>query len=939
MTAAIPQQSRPAGDETPPAAHRPAVGEVRTTCPYCGVGCGVIATTDGAVVRAVRGDPDHPANFGRLCTKGSTLHQVARDGGRLLQPMVRESREAPRRPVGWAQAMALATDRFADIVREHGPDAVAFYGSGQLLTEDYYLLNKLARVAVGTNNLDTNSRLCMSSAVAGYKATLGADSVPACYEDIDAADLLFIAGSNTAHAHPIVMRRIEAARLARPGQRMVVIDPRRTETARAADLHLAILPGTDVALFHAMLHWLIWEDQVATDWIAAHTEGFDALRRTVREMSPRVAAGVCGVREEDIVTAARWWSQSGAVLSLYCQGLNQSASGTDKNAALIALHLATAQIGRPGAGPLSLTGQPNAMGGREVGALANLLPGHRDLASAADRAEVARYWGVDSVPPSPGLSAVELFEALREGRVRAVWIVCTNPAQSLPDSLKVREALENAQFVVVQEAYADTETLRHADVVLPATTWGEKEGTVTNSERRISRVRALLPAPGQARADWAILADAGRRLARRLHPSREPGFVFDGPEAVWQEHRGLTVGRDLDIGGLSWALLDRDGPQQWPVPAGAVSGQARLYGDARFAAPGGRARFPAALWRAVSEPVDVRYPLAMTTGRLRDQWHSMSRSGRVAALFANSPAPMLAMNPDDLARRGLTDGEPLMITSRRGRFVALAQASDEQRSGQVFLPMHWGDAFVRGAGLAGINALTLPALDPVSRQPELKHSAVRVARLDSGWRLSAMARLPQASLETAREQWLAACADFDAVWVVPMPGSHPALCLTGFAPQAPSAAWLAGFDRLLGLDGAEVMAYDDPASGRARRIRVVDDTVRALRLSGPPDATANGRASAQWLGGLLTEAGPVRPVARWLLSPVPAPANRQAPDPMVCLCHGVGQRAIDAVLSQASGSESERLAWLQSCLGCGTACGSCLPQLRASVAAQPAVSP
>ena len=917
-----------------------AMRDVRTTCPYCGVGCGVIATTDGVTVQAVRGDPEHPANSGRLCSKGSTLHQTARGGGRLLHPMVRCSRDAPREAVGWEQAMALATGRFAQIVREHGPDAVAFYGSGQLLTEDYYVLNKLARVAVGTNNLDTNSRLCMSSAVAGYKATLGADSVPACYEDIDQADLLFVAGSNTANAHPIVMRRIEAARAARPGQRMIVVDPRRTVTAQAADLHLAILPGTDVALFHAMLHWLIWEEKVATDWIGAHTDGFDALRGVVRETSPRAMARVCGVREEDIVTAARWWSEAGSVLSLYCQGLNQSSSGTEKNAALIGLHLATAQIGRPGAGPLSLTGQPNAMGGREVGALANLLPGHRDLANAAHRDEVARYWDVESVPASPGLSAVELFEGLHSGRVRAVWIVCTNPAQSMPDSLRVREALDRAEFVVVQEAFADTETLRHADVALPATTWGEKEGTVTNSERRISRVRAVLPAPGEARADWSILADAARRLAGALHPGRERGFAFENAEAVWLEHRGLTVGRDLDIGGLSWERLERDGPQQWPLPAGAPAGQARLYADDRFATANGKARFSAAPWRAVAEPVDVRYPIALTTGRLRDQWHSMSRTGRVPALFAQAEAPTLDMDGNDLTRRGLRDGEPVMVSSRRGRFVALAHASDEVRSGQAFLPMHWGDAFVRGEGLAGMNALTLPAFDPVSKQPELKHAAVRVSRIEAGWELLAMARLPRASLETVRAQWLAACAHFEAVWVVPMGGDAVGLSLRGFAREPAGPMWLADFDRLIGADGADVMAYDDLAGGHGRRVRVQGDMLWTARLSGRiagTPAAAGLQASAHWLRGLMTDAVPVRPLSRWLLSPVPPPQSAFAPrDPVVCVCHGVGARAIDAALVKATGSAPQRLAALQSALRCGTSCGSCVPQLRARAQASAA---
>ncbi len=903
--------------------------EVRTTCPYCGVGCGVIATTDGARVLSVRGDPGHPANRGRLCTKGSTLAQVTRAGGRVLAPRLRRSRDEAWQPAGWDEAMAHVVERFAAIVREHGPDAVAFYGSGQLLTEDYHLLNKLARVAVGTNNIDTNSRLCMSSAVTGYKRTLGADAVPACYDDIEAADLLFIAGSNTADAHPIVMRRIEDARRARPDQRMVVVDPRATVTARAADLHLPILPGTDVALFHAMLHWLIWERRVDEAYIAAHTTGFDALRARVREMSPRAAARVCGVPEAAIVTAARWWAQAGAVLSLYCQGLNQSSSGTDKNAALIALHLATGQIGRPGAAPFSLTGQPNAMGGREVGALATLLPGHRDPASAEDRAEVARLWQVDAMPATPGLTAVELFEALHEGRVRAVWIVCTNPAQSLPDATRVREALRRAEFVVVQDAYDHGETIGHAHVVLPATTWGEKDGTVTNSERRISRVRALLPAPGLARADWEILADAGRRLAARLHPGRESGFRFDDAQAVWREHQRFTIGRDLDIGGLSWAMLEAHGPQQWPFAADAGGATPRLYTDAVFATADGRARFPEAGWRAPAEAADPRFPIALTTGRLPDQWHGMSRSGRVPALFARADAPWLAMHPDDLARRGLVDGAPVRVRSRRGDFAALVTASPDLRSGHAFLPMHWGGAFVRGGDDTGVNAVSIPALDPISRQPELKHAAVRVEALPVRWQLVAWARLPLDRLESARREWLEACDGLALAWAVPTAGAHPVLKLRAFALQAPQAAWLARFDALLGLHDARTMAYDDRGTGQGRRLRLEDGRLAAMRLAGPVAPTApQPPVAAPWLEGLLLEGAPVGAMSRVLLAPAPPSGDLRPADRIVCVCHGVGERAIDAALAAAGGDARQRLATVQSALRCGTGCGACVAQLR-----------
>jgi len=466
--------------------------ETRTTCPYCGVGCGVVIEHDAGRITGVRGDAGHPANFGQLCSKGRTLHLTAAPAAmaaRLTHPLLDGCR------VDWDTALDAAADRFAHCIREHGPDSVAFYISGQLLTEDYYVFNKLAKGLVGTNNVDTNSRLCMSSAVAGYKVTLGSDAPPACYDDIDHANCLFVAGSNTAWAHPILYRRIEAARRRNPALKSIVVDPRRTATADDADLHLAIEPGTDVALFHGMLHLLLWDDRVDRDFVAAHTHGFDALKAIVREYTPRAVAQICGIGEDDLATAARWFAE-GPTLSLYCQGLNQSSAGTAKNAALINLHLATGQIGRPGAGPFSLTGQPNAMGGREVGGLANLLSAHRDLDNPAHRAEVAALWGVSDVPAKPGLTAVELFDALAAGSVKMVWIACTNPAQSLPDQATVRAGLARAEFVVLQEAFANTETSAYAHLQLPATTWGEKEGTVTNSERRISRVRAALTPPG-----------------------------------------------------------------------------------------------------------------------------------------------------------------------------------------------------------------------------------------------------------------------------------------------------------------------------------------------------------------------------------------------------------------------------------------------------------
>ncbi|MCX7902783.1 MAG: molybdopterin-dependent oxidoreductase, partial [Burkholderiaceae bacterium] len=476
---------------------------------------------------------------------------------------------------------------------------------------------------------------------------------------------------------------------------------------------------------------LLWDGMVDTDFIGRHTEGFAALKALVRDYTPALVAQICGIRVEDLVRAAQWWGQARAVLSFYCQGLNQSAAGTDKNAALINLHLATGQIGRPGAGPFSLTGQPNAMGGREVGAMANLLPGHRDPGNEQERAELAQVWGIPRLPAAAGKTAVEMFEAAARGEIRILWIACTNPAQSLPNQKRVRQALQAAELVIVQEAYRSTATARFADVLLPAATWGEKDGTVTNSERRIARVRRAVSPPGAARPDWEIVVEVARRLEKRMRPGEPTLFPFQRAEEIWQEHRETTRGRDLDICGLSWEILERDGPQQWPYPQGATAGTARLYTTGRFATADGKAHFVAAPYRPVAEEADARYPLRLITGRLRDQWHGGSRTGTVGRLFGHAPEPSIELNSAELARRQLAPGDLLQISSRRGTLLLPAAANDAVPMGQAFVAMHWGPEFVGGAAAEpaqGVNAVTLEALDPVSRQPELKHAAVRVQR-------------------------------------------------------------------------------------------------------------------------------------------------------------------------------------------------------------------
>ena len=944
--------------------------ETRSICPYCGVGCGVIIESQGPQITGVRGDPDHPANFGRLCSKGASLHHTASHTvtlqTRLLQPLQRATRDAAPQAIGWDAALDLATERFTRTIAAHGPDAVGFYISGQLLTEDYYVFNKLAKGLIGTNNIDTNSRLCMSSAVAGYKQTLGADAPPACYDDLRHAQCLFIIGSNTAWAHPVLFRRIEDARRTNPLLKIIVADPRRTDTAEVADLHLALQPGSDVRLLGGMLHLMQREGWLDGAYIAAHTTGLEALQPHIAECTPERVALECGISAHDLLTATRWFAglQGGAArprtptLSLYCQGLNQSTSGTAKNAALVHLHLATGQIGKPGTGPLSLTGQSNAMGGREVGGMAHLLSAHRDLANPAHRAEVAALWGVSDVPARPGKTAVEMFQAAADGEIKALWIACTNPAQSMPDQATVRRALQRAEFVVVQDAFATTATCGYADLLLPASTWGEKTGTVTNSERGISRVRSAVPTPGEARHDWQIAVQFAHRLEAQLRPGLPTLFPYPtaqddtGAEAIWNEHRESTRGRDLDITGLSYALIDTQGPQQWPYAETADTGKARLYEDGIFPTPDGRARFVALQYRGVAEPRSARYPFSLTTGRLRDQWHGMSRTGTLARLFGHAPEPAVQMHPQDMAHQGLQDGDLAYITSVRGSIVVPVQSSEEMAPEQVFLAMHWGSEYLgghtsTGMRLAGVNALTTPAFCPTSKQPELKHAAVKVLKAELPWRLVARAWLPADQALATRNAMAALMDAFPFALCVPFsspvqPGAACAprtgVLLRAAAHDAPPEALLERIEALLGLDSQDALRYRDRRHGQRRSARLERGegpaTLAAMLLGGDTRADA-------WIGTLLVQGLPAGAYGRQLLAPgAQAPAAlrgaSQAQGRQVCGCFGVSIATITGALAACAGSDSERLSALQGQLRCGTNCGSCLPELKRLVRTTPA---
>ncbi|MVW86290.1 nitrate reductase [Pseudomonas sp. PB101] len=890
-----------------------------STCCYCGVGCGVLIEHDGSRILGVSGDPAHPANFGKLCSKGSTLHLTGDLTARALYPELRLGKDLARGRTDWDTALDHAASVFAATIAEHGPDSVAFYISGQLLTEDYYAFNKLARALVGTNNIDSNSRLCMSSAVVGYKRSLGADAPPCSYEDLESSDCVMIVGSNMAYAHPVLFRRLEEARSRRPQMKVIVIDPRRTDTCDLADLHLAILPGTDVALFHGILHLLLWEDWIDRDFIKAHTEGLAELKSLVRDYTPQMVSQLCGISVGQLQQCAEWVGTSPSFLSLWCMGLNQSTAGSAKNSALINLHLATGQIGRPGAGPFSLTGQPNAMGGRETGSLSNLLPGHRDAANAQHRAEVASYWGVEQLPENPGLSAIELFEQVRSGKIKALWIACTNPAQSMPDQTVVRAALQDCPFVVLQEAFRTTETAKFADLLLPAASWGEKEGCVTNSERRISHVRQAVVAPGEARPDWAITVDFAQRLEKYLRPGQASLFEFDNPAQVFDEYKQLTQGRDLDLSGISHALIDRLGPQQWPFPAGAVEGTVRLYVDGVFATANGRAQFVADPYRAAKEQRDARFPLTLITGRLRDQWHGMSRTGTAAQLFGHVSEAQVSLHPDELRRHRLQPGDLVSLKSRRGAVIVTVTSDDSVRPGQAFLPMHWGDRFLKG----GVNSLTLSAFDPLSKQPELKHSGVRLEPVDLPWKLFALIEGDvQRHFETLRPL----CEAFSYVSLSLIGRERPALLVRAANPSAPSAEWLSEIDQSLAFNDGPVLAYDDPRRAIGKRVRIENGRITAIRLAGETLAQ-------HWLQGLWLEGRADEQLRRWLLAPLSAPpGNLDAPvnaNKILCNCKNVGQKAICAGIDRGLDLQE-----LKQELGCGTQCGSCVPEIKRLLAAR-----
>ncbi|WP_027798966.1 nitrate reductase [Paraburkholderia dilworthii] len=910
---------------------------VKTTCPYCGVGCGVRASARPDGGHDIAGDELHPANFGRLCVKGSALGETIGLDGRLLHPKMREPASGALRDVSWDDALDAVAGGFRRIVEQHGPDAVAFYVSGQLLTEDYYVANKLMKGYVGSANIDTNSRLCMSSSVAGHKRAFGEDVVPVCYEDLELADLVVLVGSNTAWCHPILFQRIIKIKEARPEMKVVVIDPRYTATCEMADLHLPLSAGTDVRLFNGLLSFLAEHGAIDAEFVDAHTSGFaDALAAASASDSGGISSGAasgfdlaqcakaCKVDPHDLLEFYRLFARTERVVTVYSQGVNQSSAGTDKVNSIINCHLLTGRIGKPGMGPFSFTGQPNAMGGREVGGLANTLAAHLELDDAKHRELVQQFWGAPVIASRPGLKAVELFEAIEQGRIKAVWIMGTNPVVSLPDSDQAKRALARCELVVCSDIVERTDTNAFAHILLPALGWGEKDGTVTNSERRISRQRAFLPAPGEARADWKIICDVARCMGYA-------GFEFASQQEIFDEHARLSawrndsrasveepgaqenaVRRAFNLGGL--VGLGREGyaalqPVQWPVRAdndAAAPGTARLFDDRRFSHADGKARFIATPPRAPANAPDDEYPLTLNTGRVRDQWHTMTRTGKSEKLAGHVTEAFVDMHPQDALLCGVREGDLARVSSRWGAMVARVQYGGGMPRGSVFVPIHWNDQV---ASDARVGAVVNPSVDPLSGEPEFKHTPVTVEKFHVAWHGFSLSRRVPA-------------LDGVTYWTRIHGAQFVRYELAGRNPLSEHGDRGAWARALFGVDDAHAdwLEYEDRTAGIYRAVHLVDDRIEnCVFLSARPELPAR-----EWLASLFAKDKLEEADRIGVLSGQSIGKGADT-GPTICSCFGVGRNTICTAIREQG---LKTAAQITACLKAGGNCGSCVPELK-----------
>lgn len=868
-----------------------------TTCPYCGVGCGIHAEVNQQEHSVkISGDANHPANFGRLCSKGSALGETVTLQGRLLQPRIAGQETT------WANALDVVATKFSHIIAEHGANAVAIYGSGQLLTEDYYVANKFIKGFIGTANMDTNSRLCMSSSVAGHKRAFGADIVPCCYDDFEHAEMMVLIGSNAAWCHPVSFQRLRAAKVANPELKIVVIDPRRTASCDVADLHLALASGTDAFLFNGLLCYLRDKGLLHQAYIAQHTEGFNDALLAAELSSGTIeqVAAHCALDVIDIQRFYDWFASNEKVLSLYSQGINQSSSGTDKVNAIINCHLATARIGKAGMGPFSLTGQPNAMGGREVGGLAHQLAAHMDFTAEDDIDRVARFWGSDNIARTGGLPAVALFDAILDGTVRAVWIMGTNPVVSLPNADKVKHALQSCEFVVVSDCIADTDTTALAHVLLPAQGWSEKNGTVTNSERRLSRQRALFAPAGEAKPDWWIISQVACRMGFAQ------AFPYQHPVDILREHAALSGfenngDRDFDLSALAHITLqqyDTFMPTQWPINATYPNGRARFFDDNRFFTASGKAQFLAITPRLPVNAPNADYPLILNTGRLRDQWHTMTRTALAARLNSHKPEPFVEIHPLDAEFYGLTHGALALIDNQWGKMLARVQVTEAQQRGTVFVPMHWTAQY---ASLGRMGTLVNAEIDPISKQPESKHTPVRLSAYTPVWQgfiLSRDANLAMGTIDywvkSKGEQYyryeLAAKNAFET--------SRDSFSHANYSQE-----------------------YRDDTNGQYRAAQFIDNKLHSVLFI----TTSDNLPERAWLSRLFAQ-DELSAIERKALLTGKPPVGVADVGAIVCACFNVGIKTIQTAIQEHGLKTYQEVG---GCLKAGTNCGSCIPEIKA----------
>ncbi|WP_369413176.1 molybdopterin-dependent oxidoreductase [Pseudomaricurvus albidus] len=892
----------------------------KSTCAYCGVGCGIEARPKPNGQLEIRGDKDHPANFGRLCSKGMALGETVIPDGRLLHPSINGMR------TDWNSALDHVAKSFQKTIEEHGPDSVAFYVSGQLLTEDYYVANKLMKGFIGSGNIDTNSRLCMSSSVAGHKRAFGSDTVPGCYEDLELADLIVITGSNLAWCHPVLYQRIKAVKQQRPEVKVVSIDPRVTDTCEIADLHIALQPGSDVALFNGLLSHLASCQKVDEHYVQQHTEGYNrALLHALEDgCDPAALADTLGVELEDLKQFFDWFAHTDKVVTLYSQGVNQSSRGADKVNSILNCHLATGRIGKPGSGPFSLTGQPNAMGGREVGGLANTLAAHMELNSPLHHQLVSDFWQTDKLTTRAGYKAIDLFDAIDRGKIKAVWIMATNPVVSLPDADKIKRALTHCPLVVVSDCIADTDTTRCADVLLPAQGWSEKSGTVTNSERRISRQRRLLPTPGEGKPDWWIMSEVAKRMGfgdafNYLHE----GEVFDEyarmTELDYADHH-QQVKRDLDLTGLinlTPKEYSQMPPQQWPLAKKDEQIEnKRLFSDGRFFTPSGKAQFVAVRYKAPASKLSNKYPLSLNSGRIRDQWHTMTRTGLSTRLGAHLPEPYISVNQKDADLYGLENGKIASLTNEWGYARIRVDISSKVAPGQLFMPIHWTGVM---ASAGRVCSLVSPDTDAVSGQPEFKFTPVAI----KPWHYQSEALLLSPTVIDTQQldYWVRQKVDGGYLYRVASNDTPKELenklkpyCTENHA-EATATDPLQFKPRDL---NARHLNFSSPSRGQYRFALIHGQQLRGCYLVAPSLQDQD----FDWVQSLLDE--PVDDnVERSILTGVAS--GKLAQGKTICACKQVGKTTLCNAIREESLTTVKQLG---ECTGAGTGCGTCVPELE-----------